>query len=108
MEVRFSTENDHFIAIDGEAPEIMPADELIYVSGNTVKTRRWIWRQSDDGKITGDTHHIFYPIDGFGDVSRDDVMAACNELAETLRKEFGCSIKSGFIDKSNPVFDLSI
>ena len=27
-------------------------DELIYSAGDNVRTRRWIWRQSEQGKIT--------------------------------------------------------
>ena len=59
-------------------PEATPAGELVYVSGHTVKTRRWLWRQSDDG------------------------IQARDELAQTLQSVFGCSIKTAFIDRQNP------
>ena len=100
IEIRFSTPEDHFLPMGETELEIMPEGELVYVSGHTVKTRRWIWRQSDDGKITEETSHVFFPIDGFADVDKDDVLKARDELAELLVREFKCSIKVGFIDAS--------
>ena len=84
IEIRFSTPEDHFLPMGESELEIMPEGELVYVSGHTVKTRRWIWRQSDDGKITEETSHVFFPIDGFGGVDRDDVLKARDELAKAM------------------------
>lgn len=104
IEVRFSTEADHFLPMGAEEAEAMPAGELVYVSGHTVKTRRWIWRQSDDGKITEETSHVFFPIDAFRGVNEDQALQARDGLAELLRKEFGCEVVTGFVDKDHPVF----
>lgn len=65
LEVRFSVEEDTFLPLGETEAEKPGAGELVYVSSHTVKTRRWIWRQSDDGKITEDTKDVFFPIDGF-------------------------------------------
>lgn len=105
IEVRFSAPEDHFLPMSEAEPETMPEGELVYVSGHTVKTRRWIWRQSDDGKITEDTCDVFFPIDGFADVNRDQVLQARDELAEILRDEFHCEVKTGYVDKDNPWFE---
>lgn len=105
IEVRFSAPEDHFLPMGEAEPETMPEGELVYVSGHTVKTRRWIWRQSDDGKITEDTCDVFFPIDGFADVNRDQVLQARDELAEILREEFHCEVRTGYVDKDNPWFE---
>lgn len=102
--VRFSTEEDHFLPMGEEAPESMPAGELVYVSGHTVKTRRWIWRQSDDGKITEATSHVFFPIDAFRGVNDSQALQARDELAALLREEFGCEAATGWVDREHPVF----
>jgi len=99
LEVRFSTGEDHFLPMGETERETMPAGELVYVSGHTVKTRRWIWRQSDDGKITAATSHVFFPIDGFATVGKDAVLAARDELAEMLRDDFGLDCATGFVDR---------
>ncbi len=104
MEVRFSVEQDRFRAMGESQPESMPEGELVYVSGHTVKTRRWIWRQSDDGKITEETGDVFFPVDGFEDLNRERVLQARDELAATLQEEFGCKVGVGYVDRTENVF----
>ena len=106
LAVRFSTEQDSFLPIGEAQPEVMPAGELVYVSGHTVKTRRWLWRQSDDGKITEETANVFFPIDGFASVNRDTVLSARDELAETLKTVFGCRVKTAYIDRAHMSISL--
>ena len=105
LAVRFSTEQDTFLPMGETQAEVMPDGELVYVSGHTVKTRRWLWRQSDDGKITERTSSVFFPIDGFSSVNFDAVMTARDELAELLESAFGCNVKTGMIDQKNPSID---
>ena len=57
--------------------------------GKLVHTRRWTWRQSENGKVEPSTTRIAFPIDGFTGVNEDEVRAACEELAAVLRDEFG-------------------
>ena len=106
LAVRFSTEEDRFLPMGEAQPEAMPAGELVYVSGHTVKTRRWLWRQSDDGKITEETATVFFPIDGFASVNRDVVLSARDELAETLQTVFGCRVKTAVVDREHPAVEL--
>lgn len=106
LAVRFSTGQDSFLPMGEEQPEAMPEGELVYVSGHTVKTRRWLWRQSDDGKITEETGTVFFPIDGFASVNLDAVLQARDELAETLKSVFGCDARTAFIDRQHSSVEL--
>lgn len=106
LEVRFATEGDTFVAFGETETEIPEANELVYVSGHEVRTRRWTWRQSEVGKITEATTDIFYPIDGFTDFNKDEVLAARDELAALLKEYFGCEPIVGFVDKENPEFEI--
>ena len=54
--------------------------EVVYAVGQQVRTRRWTWRQSEHGKITDDSSDIFFPIDGFNDFNKDNVIKAQAEL----------------------------
>ena len=101
LEIRFSTTNDQFLPMGGTESEAMPDGELVYASGNTIKTRRWIWRQSDDGKITENSSHIYFPIDGFSSINKDLMLKAQNELANFIKSEFNCEVKTGFLDKEH-------
>ena len=47
IEVIFSKQGDTFIPLGCEKNEILEDSELIYFDDNNVRTRRWIWRQSE-------------------------------------------------------------
>lgn len=106
IEVRFSKEGDSFIPLGTEETEILEDGELIYSAGDNVRTRRWIWRQSEQGKITDESKNIFFPIDGFTDKNYDSVISARDELASLLKEVFSCDVKVGFIDKNNTEFEI--
>jgi len=98
--VRFSVSNDLFTPFGSDRPETPEPGELIYVSGNTVKTRRWIWRQSEDGKIEETSSHILFPIDGF-ETCLERVTAARDELCALIHKHFGVSAEAGLLNSKN-------
>ena len=104
--IRFSKKGDKFVAFGAKEEEELEDGELIYCVGNEVRTRRWIWRQSEKGKITEKTTDVFFPIDGFKNKNYDNVVNAMNELVELLQEHFECQIKFGIVDKNNPEFEL--
>ena len=104
--LRFSKEGDTFLPFGENELELLGEDELIYSVGNKVKTRRWIWRQSEQGKITEESRNIFFPIDGFKDKNYNNVIDARDELAEILKKNVNCEIKVGFVDINNTEFEF--
>lgn len=106
INVRFSKKGDVFIPLGCKESEILEDGELIYSAGDNVRTRRWIWRQSDQGKITDESKNIFFPIDGFSDKNYDNVIKARDELASLLKHIFLCDVKVGFIDKDNTEFEI--
>ena len=88
--LRFSRSDDVFVALGESEPDATLAlGELVYAVGKLVHTRRWTWRQSENGKVEPSTTRIAFPIDGFTGVNEDEVRAACEELAAVLRDEFG-------------------
>ncbi|KAJ52372.1 DNA/RNA-binding domain of Phe-tRNA-synthetase-like protein [Clostridium tetanomorphum] len=99
--VRFSKQGDKFIPFGEKEGELLDQGELIYSVGNRVKTRRWIWRQSEEGKITKESKNIFFPIDGFKDKNHTSVINARDELGKLLKDIFNCEVTLGFIDKYN-------
>lgn len=79
--------------------------EVIYAVGSEVRTRRWTWRQSDQGKITPDTQNVFFPIDGFSDVNRDQVDQAVQDLTNQLETIFKVKVQFGIVDQDHPSFE---
>ena len=99
--VRFSKTDDKFVPFGGGEPEVPDQKELVYAAGNMIKTRKWIWRQSETGKVTEESRNIFFPIDGFSDYNRDAVLAACDGLATDLEKLLCGTVTRHYLDRDN-------
>lgn len=108
MEVRFSRAGDVFLPFGGGPAETPDDGELVYAVGSEVRTRRWTWRQSEQGKIGPETGYVFFPIDGFTDFNRDRVLAARDELAALARELFGCAVRTGYLDRDCREMDLAL
>ncbi len=106
IEVRFSRSDDIFIPFGQNDPELPDKDELVYAGGNTIKTRKWIWRQSDWGKVTAESKNIFFPIDGFTDYNFEAVMMARNELSADLQQFLNAKTSVFYLDKNNRAVQL--
>lgn len=107
LEVRPAVEEDTFVPFGGTEPERPELGEPVYASGNTVRTRRWTWRQSEVGKITAETSAVLFPIDGFFDVNGDAIREAAFELADRLTAFFHVSASVvGFVDAGHPRADF--
>ncbi len=93
LELRFSRPDDVFVELGAtEADQALAAGELVYAVGNLVHTRRWTWRQSENGKVDAvGGLDLLFPIDGFLGVNDAQVTAACEELAGHLHAIFSCS-----------------
>lgn len=106
MHVRFSKAGDIFTPFGQNEPEVLEEGELVYIDGREVRTRRWIWRQSDKGKVTEASKNIFFPIDGFSDYNREAVLAAREELAQHLERIFSCRVDKFYLDAQNNTVEI--
>ncbi len=103
--VRFYEEGDHFQPMGNETSETPDERELLYVSGHTVKTRRWTWRQSDDGKITEDTKNAIIVIDGFHGINDNKVEDALEEMKTLFIEQYHITPKTGMVDQTQKEFE---
>ncbi|QQP28813.1 B3/4 domain-containing protein [Lactobacillus ultunensis] len=103
--MRLAKSGDTFIPLGKDEVEEPDEGEVVYAVGKDVRTRRWTWRQSEHGKITDQTHNVFFPIDGFIDVNRDAVDKARDDLAEKIEEIFGVETQIGYVDRDHPEFE---
>ncbi len=108
IEMRYAKEDDTFIPMGTDDIEKPDVDEVVYAVGNQVRTRRWTWRQSNEGKIDEKTNYVFFPIDGFKGFNDDKVKSAMEELEKVLKENFNCEVISGYVDKDNNSFEWSL
>ena len=99
--IRYSVNDDTFLPFGETETEKVDNNELVYAVAHDIRTRRWIWRQSEYGKITENSSNIIFPIDAFIGINDDKAIKARDELAELLAKFFNCDIKTGIIDSKN-------
>lgn len=105
--VRVATSDDAFIPFGEVEGEKVDEGEVVYATKDQIRTRRWIWRQSEAGKITEDTRNLLFIIDGFED-NKEEVLKAREELSKLLESTFGCQTKCGLIDKDHQEFYTEI
>jgi DNA/RNA-binding domain of Phe-tRNA-synthetase-like protein len=103
LEIRFSNSGDLFEDSEDKPNE---GEELVYASGNTIRTRKWIWRQMPVGKISEKTTNIVFPVDGFC-TNLEALFEARDFLASSLKSFFGCKTRVGVIYKDSPGFKIS-
>ena len=108
IEMRYAKEDDTFIPMGTDDIEKPDVNEVVYAVGNQVRTRRWTWRQSNEGKIDEKTNYVFFPIDGFKGFNDDKVKSAMEELEKVLKENFNCEVISGYVDKDNNSFEWSL
>lgn len=105
--VRVSVKGDTFLPFGAEEREPVDPGEVVYATGSHIRTRRWTWRQGDEGMITEDTSHMLYIIDGFEE-NLNQILEARTELAELAEKYLGGTVKIGLIDKENMEFETEL
>jgi DNA/RNA-binding domain of Phe-tRNA-synthetase-like protein len=103
LEIRFSNSGDIFEDSEDKPNE---GEEPVYASGNTIRTRKWIWRQMPVGKISEKTANIVFPIDGFS-TNLETLFEARDFLAGSLKTFFNCKTRVGVIYKDSPAFKIS-
>jgi len=104
LTVRPSRDGDRFSPMGDAALEAPEPGEIVYAAGSTVRTRRWVWRQSREALITPDTTTAFFPIDGFAPESLESVHEAVTRLKTIAGEAFGCEILSGAASAEAPEF----
>lgn len=105
IQIRESDGNDNFIPFGSTEVEHPEVGEIIYASGNEVKTRRWTWRQGERSKVTEELKDFFIPIDGFTS-SKDKIIELQEELVKYLKDDLKLEVYSGIVDKDNRIFKI--
>ena len=105
IQIRESDGNDNFVPFGSDEIEHPDAGEIIYASGNEVKTRRWTWRQGERSKVTEESKNFFIPIDGFTS-NKDKILELQEELIKYLKGDLKLEVYSGIVDKDNRIFEI--
>lgn len=106
IEIRLSRPGDLFYPFGSQEPETVDDGEIIYATGNEVRTRKWVWRQGEKAKVVPETNQLFCPIDAFYGVTDQAAKSAQAELATMLEQYCGAKTRQFWVDKDTPSIEL--
>lgn len=87
--VRRSIEGDRFLPFGSADFERVAPGEVVFVSGQTIQTRQWLWRQSELGKVVHESTDVFFQLVGFEGPKKARLMAAMDQLEVLVNERFG-------------------
>ena len=108
LEVRLGRAGDRFAPLGKLELEDVPAGEPVYADENEVRTRRWVWRLGERGKVTEASTNVFFPIDGFAGNSDARVREAVRDLSELLEGKLGARTRTFFVERTRSECTLPV
>jgi DNA/RNA-binding domain of Phe-tRNA-synthetase-like protein len=107
ISLRAATGDEIFIPFGSDQMEHPEMGEFIFAEGNTVLTRRWVWRQSNHTLTEISTTDIEFNVDGLPPVSERDITLVNETLAYLIRQFCGGEISIQFLDKVHPKITIN-
>jgi len=106
LEVRYSRKGDIFLPFGAGEYEEVPVGELVFTSGNVVQTLKWVWRQSELGKLTLNSSDVFFQLVGFEYEEGSSLYTAMNEIENLINIRFQGICKRFLVDINNPFIEF--
>lgn len=106
LSVCFTKGNEKFLPFGAAEYEPVEEGELVFTSGDVVQTRKWVWRQSELGKMTLGTTDVFFQLTGFDDAPDSPLSKALDSLEETLKEKFGGTSHRFIVKPENPEIEF--
>jgi DNA/RNA-binding domain of Phe-tRNA-synthetase-like protein len=92
---------EEFVPFGSEEMEHPAPGEFVFVEGNQVLTRRWIWRQANHTLTLPGTTAIEFNIDGLTPVTETDVEVAARDVMELVKCFCGGRMRLEILSRQN-------
>ena len=106
LEVRNSKAGDRFLPFGEITWEEVEPGELVFTAGPEVQTRKWIWRQSELGKITPQTQKVCFQLTGFKGSA--GLSKAIQQVEALIVGRFGGRFETFVVNRENPTIEFEI
>lgn len=107
LEVRYSETGDVFLPFGEYEYENVPEGELVFTSGNIVQTLKWVWRQSELGKLTLNSKDVFFQLVGFEYNEESSLYNAMNEIKNIVTNRFNGTCQNYLVDINHNFIEFS-
>lgn len=101
IELCFANGTESFIEFGKNVASHPKVGEVVLLSGDTILTRNWVWRQGQLSMITTKTKNVFINVDCLG-MSQQEAEDITNEVANIFVGVFQRDYKVGFLNHQNP------
>ena len=108
LSVCFSKGTERFLPFGSTEYETVEEGELVFTSGHIVQTRKWIWRQSELGKMALDTKNVFFQLVGFEDSEGSPLIRALDSLEKLIEERFGGTYQRYIVNEGNPSIEFNV
>jgi DNA/RNA-binding domain of Phe-tRNA-synthetase-like protein len=108
LSVRFTRGTEKFLPFGASEYESVEEGELVFTSGDVVQTRKWIWRQSELGKMTLDTSNVFFQLVGFEDNADGPLIRSLESLERLIVERFNGSYQRFIVKQSCPEIEFML
>jgi len=100
LELRFTTNQDCFTALDAQTPVNVETGEIAYASANTVLTRHCMWRQSLHALVGPGTRNVFFVSEIPGLAGEEVAFEMEHDIKSALAKHFQRSCETFILSAS--------
>jgi DNA/RNA-binding domain of Phe-tRNA-synthetase-like protein len=102
LELRLTRPGDTFQALDESEPAEVAAGEVAYVTGQTVLTRHFVWRQSLAGLLTPETRSVFLVSEILGQLGGQLAESVIEDFRAGLTGYFEVAPRTFLVDEAHP------
>ena len=95
-----------FVPFGSDKAEHPVPGEIIFAEGDTVLTRRWIWRQANHTLTLPTTKAVEINIDGLPPVSEQELGEITQEIMGLVQEFCGGQVRSEILREKNPRLPL--
>jgi len=106
MNLRMASGEEEFIPFGSDQMEHPEKGEIILAAGNTVLTRRWIWRQANFTLTLPETTAMVFNLDAMPPIYEAELESIANELMELIRPFCGGKREYTVLKKDQPAIPL--
>ncbi len=99
--------SEEFIPFGSERMEHPAPGEFIFVEGEKVLTRRWIWRQANHTLLLPETTVVEFNLDALPPVSDADLQAAARDAMELVGRFCGGSSRFTVLKRESRALSLA-
>jgi DNA/RNA-binding domain of Phe-tRNA-synthetase-like protein len=102
MNLRMANGEEEFVPFGTNQMEHPEKGEIILVAGNTVLTRRWIWRQANFTLTLPETMALVFNLDAMPPVGETELENIATEIMGLIRQFCGGKMKYTVLKKGQP------